>query len=304
MSQKLQVYLLTRLYNIDDKIRTCLLERNLKEYFSCSIYMPYRDSREEKINQKNWKEEIFKIDIREIDKSDLLIGFLDGPEFDEGVGFEIGYAITKGKKVIIVNSDFISYSYNESIISKLPDNLLKILDIKWINYSPYIDFDRFCDSLKENRENMLKEIILAINEKYSSKEKFIFDKMLHGIEKEAGKTFVEIGNSHIYYRFFSSMNNYVVSKRQRNFSVDSCMEDLRNLLTSERILVVSNGPEVFFGSAIICGISYALGIPFYIIDDRLIHLSGMYGNLMKTNLMIDCACSGYYRVEDLLNETI
>ena len=304
MPQSFWIYLLTRLYNMDDKIRACLLEEKLKENFPCSTYMPYRDSREEEIDKENWKDEIFKIDIEEIDKSDLLIGFLDGPEFDEGVGFEIGYAIAKGKKVIIVNSDFISYSRRKSVISKLPDNLLKILNIKWINYSPNINPEKFCESLKDNRENMLNKIMLAVKEKLYSKETFIFNEMFHSIEKDSGKTFVEIGNSYIYYRLFSNKKGYIVSKRQREFSIDSCREDLRNLLTSGRVFVVSNGPEMFLGSAIICGISYALGIPFYIIDDRLIYLSGMYGHLMKTNLMIDCACSGYYRVEELLNETI
>jgi nucleoside 2-deoxyribosyltransferase len=157
MPQSFRIYLLTRLYNIDDKIRACLLEQKLKENFSCSVYMPYRDSREEEINKQNWKEEIFRIDIEEINNADLLIGFLDGPEFDEGVGFEIGYAITLGKKVILINSDFISYSpfYKTELDSTLPDNLLKMLDIKWINYFPDINFDTFCNSLKENREDML-----------------------------------------------------------------------------------------------------------------------------------------------------
>ena len=305
MPQSFRIYLLTRLYNIDDKIRACLLEQKLKENFSCSVYMPYRDSREEEINKQNWKEEIFRIDIEEIN-SDLLIGFLDGPEFDEGVGFEIGYAITLGKKVILINSDFISYSpfYKTELDSTLPDNLLKMLDIKWINYFPDINFDTFCNSLKENREDMLERIMLAVIEEIFSKKTSTLDKIIRGIKRDSAKTFVEIGNSYIYYRFFSNKKSYIVSKRQWDFSIDACMEDLENFLKSEKVFVISNGPEMFLGTAIICGISYALEIPFYIIDDRLIYLSGMHNQLMKTNLMIDCACSGYYRLEELLDETI
>jgi hypothetical protein len=49
------IYLITRLYNTDDKIRTCELEDFLKsKYKHIETYMPYRDINEDKITEK-WK---------------------------------------------------------------------------------------------------------------------------------------------------------------------------------------------------------------------------------------------------------
>lgn len=280
-----KIYLTTRLFNLDDKLRTCKLEKYLKENFNVKIYMPYRDSDEENISQNNWKQEIFKMDVMAIEESDLLIGYLDGPEFDEGVGFEIGYAVTRGKQVIILNTDFISYSTSKNIMKSI-DPLVECLNIDVItldNY--YIDSQDFCDNMKELSEQLLKLIHID-----SYKKKIIIERHEAKIEY-----FIETGSSRIF-------NYFVRDKKSSNRMDTQCgKDDLDNILSSKKVYIFSNGAEMHFGSAIIAGICYGYKIPFYIVDDKKIYLVGHNNILMKTNLMIDVASAGYVDIEEFLS---
>ena len=281
----IKIYLTTRLFNFDDKLRTCKLEKYLKNNFDVSIYMPYRDSDEENISKENWKQDIFDIDIKEINNCDILIGYLDGPEFDEGVGFEIGYAITQKKQVIIINSDFINYKYNTTQ-SQYIDPLLNHLGIKVLKPSSHHIGSDFCDNLEELSQELLKKISFRVNHNTVS---LISKQNQHDI-------FMETGNSKLY-SYLSKSNN--TSKR---LLTNNCEDDIFNILTSKKVYILANGQEMHFGSAIVSGICFGLNIPFYIIDDRNIHITGMNDVLMKTNLMIDVAAQGYIDIEEIIND--
>jgi len=282
-----KIYLATRLYNLDDKLRTCKLENYLKERFDdVSVYMPYRDSDEENISADNWKQDIFTMDIKAINECDILIGYIDGPEFDEGVGFEIGYALTKQKNVYIINSDFISYSI-DGTISKNIDPIIDYFEINIVSKKEYtIDNSGFCESL----ENLSQELLELIS--------FDTKKNITKLQKQVAKNeyFIETGNSRLFYYLVKDKN---ISKRVLKQSVKN---DIENILSSKKVYILSNDTEMHFGSAIIAGICYGLDIPFYIIDDKKIYLSGHNNVLMKTNLMIDVASSGYIDIEEFIDE--
>jgi len=280
-----KIYLTTRLYNLDDKLRTCKLEKYLEENFDVSIYMPYRDSDEENISAENWKEDIFAMDIKAIDECDTLIGYLDGPEFDEGIGFEIGYAITKQKSIHIINSDFISYSIDDNA-TKIIDPILNDFKINIITTeNETINNNNFCDSLSELSQKLLEKITFSKITAFAEvkKKPFKYD------------YFIERGNSKIFNFLTKNQNG---SNRLKTF--DST-DDLDKLLASKKVYILANGTEMHFGSAIIAGICYGLEIPFYIVDDRMNYLVGHNEITMKTNLMIDVASSGYVDIVEFLD---
>jgi len=278
-----KIYLITHLYNIDDKLRTCKLESFLKENFDVEIYMPYRDSKEENIDKNIWKQEIFYQDIKALNEADIILGYVDGPDFDEGIGFEIGYARTIGKTVIILNSDFIKYRINGKISNKI-DPLIDFLGIKFFQIKYSLDFENFCKSLEEKYSQLLNLVDLDCKGNILNLKKL----------KEKNDYFIETGNEKFFYYMFYNSN---ISQRLYTFDAK---EDLNNLLTSKKVYIYSNGMQMHFGSAIIVGICYALKIPFFIINDRLIYIKGK--ELMKANLMIDVACEGYIDVRDFINE--
>lgn len=49
--------------------------------------------------------DIFDTCVRSIDRADVVLAILDGPDVDSGTGFEVGYAYSKGKPVIGVRTD-------------------------------------------------------------------------------------------------------------------------------------------------------------------------------------------------------
>lgn len=283
-----KIYLITHLYNFDDKIRTCQLEEYLKNNFDVSIYMPYRDTKEELIDSNIWKQEIFKQDIKAIEEADVILGYIDGLEFDEGIGFEIGYALSKNKQIILLNSDFIKYNY-ANYDYDIIDPILDFFNINILKISHHLDFDNFCDDLVYKKNELLKLITKNMINKQDIHH--ILDKKV--IQQEF---FIETGNSKYFYNLLQNKN---VSKRLVNFNAQ---EDIKNLLYSKKMFVFANGMQMHFGSAILCGICFGLDIPFYIVDDKMIYITGK--DIMKTNLMIDQASQGYINIGDFVEKYI
>ncbi|RLG57024.1 MAG: nucleoside 2-deoxyribosyltransferase [Hadesarchaea archaeon] len=80
---------------------------------------------------------LYRKDLRGIEKSDLLVAVLDGPDVDSGTAFEIGYASAIGKPVIGLKTDIRVFAREEEINNMLAqslkivknfDELLSLLD--------------------------------------------------------------------------------------------------------------------------------------------------------------------------------
>jgi len=51
-------------------------------------------------------EEIFKTNLQALEKCDLMVAILDGPQVDDGAAWEIGYFFSQGKSVLGIRTDF------------------------------------------------------------------------------------------------------------------------------------------------------------------------------------------------------
>ena len=287
---KRSIYLITRLYNTADKIRTCELELFLKEkYKDISIYMPYRDINEDRI-ENNWKDTIFRKDIEAINNSDILLGYWDGTEFDEGIGFEIGYAISKGKKILILNSDFLKYQINYcSCVIDYPDPLIEILGIKFIkNVFEMSEASCFYEDLLTCKKNHFDLIDLDCLDSYDPS---------NGISKDSVyDIYIECGNSKLYHLLYKKKNAkrcYISTRYLSDDAIESSKEDLSAILNSKQVYIVLSGVELNMGSSILSGLCFGFNIPFYLVNDRLSTMLSMSGAEMPANLMIDCAAKGY-----------
>ena len=257
--------------------------------------MPYRDINEDKITEK-WKKTIFNKDIEALNASDTLIGYWDGTEYDEGIGFEIGYALSKQKNIIVLNSDFLKYTFFKiPYISNFPDPILEILNIFFVReIFNMTTVESFYNDLLVSRTKQLNslnsEITLNNEIEYKIAEEFKY------------KKYLEYGNSFIYYNIFKNKkgpNDYLPKRFIENKSYKYSKIDLESLLASEKAYIVVTGSEMNVGSSIICGLCFGLGIPFYLINDRLNTMVSMSGSEMPTNLMIDCACEKYINSESI-----
>lgn len=71
-----------------------------------STYMAQRDAG---IAKGNDLEELFYLDLRNLENSDIIVANLDGIDIDSGTAWEIGHAFARGKKIIGIRNDVRMY---------------------------------------------------------------------------------------------------------------------------------------------------------------------------------------------------
>ena len=295
-----KIYFATKLYNAYDKLRTLRLEEYLiKRLPKLETYMPYRDSDEENIT-KNWKQTIFQRDISEINSSDFVIGYWDGPCFDEGVGFEIGYALMKGKRVIILNDDFLSYGSSSTNPFKFSDPIISLFGLELID----VRFNMY--SSKSYGYDLEEAIVLALEKVYElviqEHTINIYNCNDNSYASECRKYYFETGSS---LSIFNKVNNicsissdHTCSNRFLDFAVTSAKQDFAKALKAEKLFAVAYNIELAPGTSILCGMRYASELPYYIITDKKYSSYSMTGEMMPTNLMVDMGSGGYISWKD------
>lgn len=78
---------------------------------ACTVYVPHRDGLlvEEQLAKGLSRSEVYRAvyrrDLDEINKCDVLLAILDGRVPDEGVCVEIGYAKALGKRIVGLKTD-------------------------------------------------------------------------------------------------------------------------------------------------------------------------------------------------------
>ena len=300
----LNIYILTRLYNIHDKLRACTLERTITELLGPEVtcYMPYRDSEEDKIPVEQWRETIFRYDLSALRRADLLLGYWDGPAFDEGIGFEIGCALAWDKKAVVLNTDFLRYHIGGEDIYDVPDPLLLTWPIQWLRQDLDIrcrdsfraDMEKALTLLDQRVENFLRSEAVPHS---SQSWRKVSKKRNGGIYIEPGPT--EAGQlwatDLIKYVKESSNCQIILGKRFfKSYSKDIKQRsalDRRAIDAASRIVFYTTGPELPPGLAVSAGWAFGRDVHFDLVLDRSACMVGMTGALMPINLMLMEAAS-------------
>ena len=81
------------------------------------FFLPHRDVGD--LGMVGERNEIFSADIHFLDRADIVIALLDGPDVDSGTAVELGYAYAKGEKIFGILTDRRAYSFDGKAISKL-----------------------------------------------------------------------------------------------------------------------------------------------------------------------------------------
>ena len=72
-----------------------------------STYLPSQDGG---LLSKDNNDEVFQMDIKALNKADIVVASLNGVDVDSGTAFELGYAFAKGKKLFGLHTDFRTFS--------------------------------------------------------------------------------------------------------------------------------------------------------------------------------------------------
>jgi len=96
--------------------------QNLCKELKLKTYLPYKDGG---IKNKSNSNEIFQKDIENLEKADLVIAYLTMHEVDAGTAFEIGYAYSKGIKIIAILDDI--RFFNKEQLNLMIEKSVKIV---------------------------------------------------------------------------------------------------------------------------------------------------------------------------------
>ena len=286
-----KVYILTKLYNINDRIASLNLgdaidewiEHNMLDFQKC--FLPYRDSNEKVKHMRNQTKNIFILDCNNIKESDILLGFFDGPSFDSGIAFEIGYAFILGKEVIVITTDYYNYHINsmQFAISPLVQTLFNPIHIAKCDkssttYREYLSsvYDLCISRAKEsitkayNGRNCItdifSEIDFFIDFHFSATEssKIILEKII-SILKDKDKTF-----------YVCKFNDFLSISRLCGL-----------IKSSKNILIYGDGFDMNVDSAVIQGLAYGMRkhIILYCSDAFRLYQSSSF--ILRKNPMIE-----------------
>ena len=71
---------------------------------------------------------LFERDLNGLDRADVAVAILDGPDVDSGTAFEVGYAFSKGKPVIGLKTDMRVFAREEEVNNMLAQGVRKIVE--------------------------------------------------------------------------------------------------------------------------------------------------------------------------------
>ncbi|MDI6819767.1 MAG: nucleoside 2-deoxyribosyltransferase [Candidatus Hodarchaeaceae archaeon] len=66
---------------------------------------------------------IFEQDLKGIDRADVVVAILDGPDVDSGTAFEVGYSFAKGKPVVGLKTDMRVFAKDEELNNMLAQGI-------------------------------------------------------------------------------------------------------------------------------------------------------------------------------------
>lgn len=288
------IYICTKLFNYNDKLQAEYLESSLRNRLNCNVFMPFRDTDENKLTGSSRTKIIYDSDIEMLNsgKVILLAVLYDGICKDEGISFEIGYAYGKEIPIFIINTDFIWYAIENKEF--LFDPIVEKMCSGYLHQYQIIENGSFYDSLMLSQKGVFDLAAEKISNLLGAKKVFqssIFkENMMYDVFVDLG------GGKYEYQREYAkwikekltSMNISVkVSNRYSRIEQTSAIEDLRNLLNSTYYVCLGDEVELNSGTAALLGLARCKRKKIILYESSNIEIHGENGHCMKKNLMID-----------------
>ena len=95
-----KIYLAGPLFSLAEQSFNAELARFL-EGEGFEVWLP-----QEHEPRSNTAQAIFAMDVEAIDRADMVVACMDGPDPDSGTAWECGYAYAKGKPIVCYRTDF------------------------------------------------------------------------------------------------------------------------------------------------------------------------------------------------------
>lgn len=162
-------YVAHRLFAAHDRSLGALLARKLADKAGHdAVFLPFCDTDEEALVAPVKGLRLFELDQARLRTLDGMIAVLHGPSLDDGVCMEIGYASALGVPVVIMTTDFQTYSAAEQTSRwEFPDPLVQMLATQIVRADrlgqPDEAADRFDAFAARNAAQVEHAATLAVN---------------------------------------------------------------------------------------------------------------------------------------------
>ncbi|MFE6101263.1 nucleoside 2-deoxyribosyltransferase [Streptomyces laurentii] len=109
------IYVAHRLFAAHDRaLAAALADRLAAKVGAERVFLPFCDTDEENLVAEVKGRRLFELDRERLSRLDAMVAILHGPSLDDGVCMEIGYAAASGVPVLLLSTDFQTYSLAEN----------------------------------------------------------------------------------------------------------------------------------------------------------------------------------------------
>ncbi|MFD4337820.1 nucleoside 2-deoxyribosyltransferase [Streptomyces anulatus] len=305
-------YVAHRLFAAHDRaLAAALADRLAKKVGADRVFLPFCDTDEEDLVAEVKGRRLFELDRDRLGRLDAMIAILHGPSLDDGVCMEIGYAIASGVPVVVLTTDFQTYSMTEAGTRlEFPDPLLQAVATRIVRVAtlgplpqlPAPGRSRFQGFEARNAAQTNTALDTAVDALLDLPDR---EPLPAGSPETTGAA-IYVEPSPYLSRHMNHLaeslagGGHTVVEPQRFTAPDpvaGALADLAAVRSAARLLADVSGPETPPGAALLIGAALASGVPVAAFQPypTFTHAHGREPNWR--NLMIQYAVDAHFSSE-------
>ncbi|MFH9071333.1 nucleoside 2-deoxyribosyltransferase [Streptomyces alboflavus] len=308
-------YVAHRLFAAHDRALAARLAQRVAEKTGPeNVFLPFCDTNEEDLIADVKGQRLFELDRERLGKLTAMIAILHGPSLDDGVCMEIGYACALGVPVVVVTTDFQTYSMSAGGPRlEFPDPIVQAAATSVVRVARLAD-QQSADAAKTRLEAFVDRNEGQLDWALEAAVENLLDLPARrpataSPRDGAGKVAFVEPSPYLAWQgvltALASAAGYVLCAPGRFEAPDPVVaahQDLNDALTADVLIADVSGPETPPGAALLIGAASACGTRIAAYQPRLTftHAHGREPNWR--NLMIQYASSAHLSDPAALDE--
>ncbi|MGW9170921.1 nucleoside 2-deoxyribosyltransferase [Streptomyces decoyicus] len=304
----MSIYVAHRLFAAHDRaLAAALAERLAAKVGTEHVFLPFCDTDEEDLVAEVKGHRLFELDRDRLGRLDAMVALLHGPSLDDGVCMEIGYAAASGIPVLLLTTDFQTYSLTEDGAHlDFPDPLIQAVANHVIRVPrlgpPFSSHQQGATHYAEFRSRNLSQIDAALDTAVEA----LLELPAPGLRSTAhsedslvyveGSPYAAWGHDHLARPCWDAGHGVALPGRfTATDPIAGALDDLTAACGASRLLADVSGPETPSGAALLIGAALASGVRIAAFHPKptYTHASGREPNWR--NLMIQYAVHAHLK---------
>ncbi|MEU3051776.1 nucleoside 2-deoxyribosyltransferase [Streptomyces griseus] len=304
----MSVYIAHRLFAAHDRaLAADLADRLAGKIGADRVFLPFCDTDEEDLVAEVKGRRLFELDRDRLGRLDAMVAILHGPSLDDGVCMEIGYAAASDVPVIVVSTDFQTYSVTETgahlefpdpLIQAVATRIVRVAKLGPPTLSPTPVQSRFRGFRARNAVQTDTALDAAVDTLLDLPERpSLRTGPPPGISTHVyveASPYTAWGRDHLAEACVDAGHTVAVPQRfTATDPVAGALADLSAVRSAARLLADVSGPETPPGTALLIGAALASGVQIAAFQPRVTftHAQGREPNWR--NLMVQYATDAH-----------